>query len=158
MTKPITELLQDIKHRWIRVFIVALLTSAIIVSIAMDIAAFSPWSSVLLAVVRVLLIAGIVGIIATDTTRGLHHSKSALYVTAISAGAWLTTLVDTFRHPPETLFAYSSGGDNVFSLEFAPITFVSAIILLYIISGSIAYSIGRKRGDIRGTQKQKIFK
>lgn len=158
MTKPIIELFQDIKHRWIRVFIVALLSGAIIVSIAMDVTAFSPWPSVLLAIARVLLIAAVIGIIATDTTRGLHHSKSALYVTAISAGAWLTTLVDTFRHPPETLFAYSSGDDNVLSLEFAPITFVSAIILLLIISGSIAYSIGRKRGDIRGTQKQKIFK
>ncbi len=151
MTNPIIGLAKDIKSRWIRAVCVVLLAFAVI---ALSVAEYSWWEGI----VSMLCITIILGIIGTDTTRGLHHSKAALYSTAVAVGLWVAVLIDTLLYPPRTLFAFSTSGDNAFSLEIAPITLITVLLLLLAASGSIAYSIGKKRGDVRGTKKQKIFK
>lgn len=154
MKKAILELVKDIQHRWIRALCVALLTTAVLVSFFITSEAWNPWISI----ARVLCIAAIIGIISTDTTRELHHSKAALYVTVMLASAWVTAFVDTLRHPPTTLLSLSTGGDTVFLIEATPIVFISILVVVYAVSGAIAYKIGHKRGDIRGTKKQHLFK
>lgn len=152
MTKPITTLAQDINNRWARSLVVAGLTTTALVLFMLG---NSWWTTVL----QVLCVAAIIGVISTDAARGLNHSKTALYATVIALTLWLVTFVEAFLHPPHTLFSLSVGDEStVFSIVIAPIVLVSFLLLLLAMGGSIAYTIGRKRGDIRGTKKQKIFR
>lgn len=151
MTKPLIGLMKDIASNSKRAISVTILTLGGIYLLFVD----GSWWAALL---RVLVIAAIIGVIATDTGRGLHHSKTALYTTVISTALWVAMLVDTIIHAPRTLFAMNTNSDGSFSIEIAPFVLVSVLLLVLALSGSIAYSYGRKRKDIKGVKKEKLFK
>ena len=107
---------------------------------------------------RFALIVAICVIIGLDSkSKGLGSLKSMVYFCAIAAGIWLMALIDTVKFPPETLFLIKAS-EGAVSIEAAPIVIISGLLALFIIVGAITYKIGKKRGDILGIKKEKLFK
>ena len=107
---------------------------------------------------RFALIVTICVIIGLDRkSKGLGSLKSMVYFCAIAAGIWLMALIDTVKFPPEKLFLVKAN-EGAISIEAAPIVVISSLIILFVIVGAATYRIGKKRGDILGIKKEKLFK
>ena len=155
-------LLADIKSRGWRAWTVVAL-------VATSMAAIMPEAQDLPGAVceTVWLIAaiGVWFIIRSDSLRDIRSTKSAVYGTLIMSVFWLTTVVEmivrlarnqSLLHWETKHFA--DGSMRGAKIEFAPVFLATGFVLTFIISGIIAYHIGKQRKDIKGVKNRDLFR
>lgn len=169
MTKPKSTLSQDIKKlsqdiisRGKNGVIVALLTMfvlSIFIFISDPLKYKYGWIGSAIAMAVTVLIGFIIN---TDSKRSLNYSKQASYGAIIIGTAWLASYA-YFLIVREPLFnityqGATKGSSFIAELQISPLVITTWFAVFYIISGVIAYVVGRHRKDIKGIKKEDLFR
>lgn len=169
MTKPkqtlvqdINKLFQDVKSRGKNGVFVAILT-VVVLSVITFISdplryKYAGLGSVIAMAAAVLLGA----IILSDNKRSLNYSKQACYSVIVIGTAWLASL-GYFIIAGEPLYKITYQGETAGSafiaeLQISPLLLTTWFAIFFIISGLIAYAVGKHRKDIKGIKKEDLFK
>ena len=162
MKESITTLLHDIRSRGWRGLAIALLVATSMLTIMPG---MERVSNSVRGVAWFVVFIAVAGLIAKDSTRNMKSTKSAVYSSIVIGTIWLSSAVEAvwrFAHDKPILKIQNErladGSIKAASLEFAPIVVATYLAVVYLITGLIAYYIGKRRKDIKGIKNRDLFR